>query len=172
MTILTVPDAERPRTAAEFSTIFVLTPAVVGRCPFVVACNADERRQVRCIACQQQSTAVLVERAQLILGSQCLHCVGSECIVSVDTAILVVVPPEDLALREVDLLRLDVGKRSIHRLGNVSQHPCACSSCLGIQLRHIGCCTYEDCFRTTDGNDGHHIFALGSIVGDGVGDGL
>ena len=172
VSVLAVEDAERPGAAAELGSSFVLAPAVVGRGPFVVARSSDERGQVDGVARQEECAAVLIELAQLVLGSQCLGSLGHEDIVTVDTSVDMEVPPDDLALAHVNGVGLEVGEAGVERTGHVGEHPLAGGLGLGIEVVHAGGCAHEECLGLVDGDDGDGVGAFGRIVLHFIGDGL
>ena len=60
MVVLSIEDAEAPWTATKFGSILVLAPTVVRGCPFVVAGDTDERRQVGGVTGKEHRTTILI----------------------------------------------------------------------------------------------------------------
>ena len=83
-----------------------------------------------------------------------------------------VVPPDNLALREIDCSVLHILKRCIERIGHVAKHPLTSGLSLDVEVVHRGSSANEECLWLVNGNDCHHVCGLGSIVHHLVCDGV
>ena len=104
-------DEEVPWAVHLFGIRLVLPPAVVRNS--VVGDSTDFRRHIRCITGEKEGAAVVV------IVAQCYSSIDSfggrmlEGFLAVDTAVLVVMPPDDLACAEIDSTVLDVLERHV-----------------------------------------------------------
>ncbi len=168
MLVLATKDIEVPRTPAALGAVFVLAPAVVRGGPLVVTGCADEGRQVGRVAGEQERTAVLIVGAELVLGVQGIRRLGYKVVVTVNPAVHVVVPPDDLALIQLNRAGLEVGEAGVQGAGHVGQHPLAGCAGLGIQVVHVGGLADEQGLGLVDGRHIHRVHALGGVVGHGI----
>ena len=168
MLVLATKDIEVPRTPAALGAVFVLAPAVVRGGPLVVTGCADEGRKVGRVAGEQEGTAVLVVGAELVHGFQGIRSLGDKVVVTVYTAVHVEVPPDDLALIQLNRAGLEVGEAGVQGAGHIGKHPFTGSLGFGIQLVHVGGSADEQGLGLVDGNHIHRVHALGGVVGHGV----
>ena len=83
---------------------------------------------------------------------------------TVDSGLCMPVPPDDLALREVERSGTQVGERGIERASDVAKHPLAGLLGLGVEVVHRGSRANEERLGLVNGDDGDGVGSLSRIV--------